>query len=425
MMRSGDSCSRALCGQLQSAAHRRPGPRDDWLLSRGSAAGRSERLARLSRPRRQQRQAELPLTWSDEANVGWTCDLKGYGQSSPVVWAKRIFVTSAEGENKETLVVACIAADSGKTLWQKETPSSLPARATDYISRGAPTPVVDARGVYAFFESGDLLAFTHAGEPLWSRDLAKDYGPIEGNHGLGGSPAQTEDTVILLVANSGPSYLAAFDKRTGETVWKQDREARVSWSSPIISPGPNGLHVFVSSNGLVQSFNAKTGALRREVRGLEGNTVASPSVTAETVLVGSSQAGNNLLIRRGGEGDVTETHVAWRVDEVSSSFGSPLVHQGRAYFVNKTGVAFAVDLQQQKLLWKQRLPDSTWASPIASGDRIYFFCKNGEAVVVRAADSFEKLAENSLEIDDRVYGVAAARGGFVIRSGSRLTFIRP
>lgn len=370
-------------------------------------------------------QAKLPLTWSDDENIGWTCELKGYGQSSPVVRGDRIFVTSAEGENKETLVVACIAADSGKTLWQKEAPSSLPAKATDYISRGAPTPVVDARGVYAFFESGDLLAFTHAGELLWSRDLAKDYGPIEGNHGLGGSPAQTDETVILLVANSGPSYLAAFDKHTGETVWKQDREARVSWSSPIVSPGPNGLEIFVSSNGLVQSFNAKTGALLWEVRGLEGNTVASPSVTAESVLVGSSQAGNNLLIRRGGEGDVTDTHVAWRVDEVSSSFGSPLVHQGRAYFVNKTGVAFAVDLQQQKLLWKQRLPDSTWASPIASGNRIYFFCKNGEAVVVRAADAFEKLAENSLNIDDRVYGVAVARGGFVIRSGSRLTFIRP
>lgn len=370
------------------------------------------------------RETDLPLTWSDESNLAWNCKLPGYGQSSPIVWGDRAFVTSVVGENKEKLVVTSVAIDRGTLLWSKEFPATQTIKATDYVSRAAPTPVVDDKHVYAFFESGDLLALTHTGESVWNRSLTKEFGDIQGNHGLGSSPAQTETSIVVLVDHDGPSYLISLEKGTGKTVWKKDRPKRVSWSSPLVCAGPDGPEVLVSSNGVAQAFRGTDGELLWEVTGLKGNTIASPSATGETVLIGSGQVGDNLLIRRGGNGEVTSTHVAWRAPGVSSSFGSPLVYRDTAYFVNKAGALFAVDLTDGKTLWTQRLPDSTWASPVAAGDRIYFFCKNGTTIVTRPGSEFEKLAENQLTIEGRLYGVAAIPGAFLIRTGNRLICVR-
>jgi len=366
---------------------------------------------------------DLPLTWSDTENTAWTVEIPGYGQSSPVVWNDRAFVTAVKGDNKEFLVIACVSVESGKVLWQKEVPSTLGVKQSNYVSRAAPTPVVDDNRVYAFFESGEFLAFTHAGEQVWSRSLAKEYGEIKGNHGLGGSPAQTETSLIVLVDHSGPSYLVALDKLTGATLWKKDRDERVSWSSPVVTDGPRGPEVVISSNGVVQCFLAKDGEPIWEVTGLKGTTVASATVTPEAVLVGSSEPKNSMLIRRGGQGNVGETHVSWKADSATSSFGSPVIQEGRAYFVSKAKIASAVSLADGKTLWTERLPDSTWASAVAAGDRIYFFCTNGETVVVRTGDAYEKLAQNKLTVADRVYGVAVVPQGFLIRTGTKLTLV--
>lgn len=366
----------------------------------------------------------LPLTWGDDSNIVWKKDFAGYGQSSPVVWNDLAFVTTTIGEEKETLAVICLKVESGEIVWQKDFPTSKTEKVTDYISRAAPTPIVDSQRVYAFFESGDLLALTHTGETVWTRSLTKEYGPFKGNHGVGSSPAQTDDAIIVLIDHAGPSYLMSIEKATGKNVWKKDRKSRTSWSTPIVTSGAEGPEILISSAGSVESFAAQTGELIWEVTDLKGNTVASPTITADAVLVGSSQASDNVLIRRGGKGNVTATHVAWRADGASSSFGSPLIHEGRAYFVSKANVLTAVNMVNGEKLWTERLPDSTWASPLASGDRIYFFCKDGTTVVIRSTTTFEKLAENKLTTEGRVYGMAVAHGGFVIRNGNRLTFVR-
>lgn len=370
-------------------------------------------------------EANLPLTWSDTENISWKKELSGFGQSSPVAWKDLAFVTSVKGENKETLQVTCLKVESGEVVWEKEFPTSKQEKVTDYISRAAPTPVVDADRVYAFFESGDLVALNHAGDTVWTRSLTKDYGDFKGNHGLGSSLAQTDDSIIVLVDHSGPSYLLSLEKATGAPRWKKDRKSRVSWSSPIISAGAEGQEILISSNGVAESLSAKTGDQLWEVTDLKGNTVASPSISEQGVLVGSSQVGDCLLIRRGGKGNVTETHIAWRAEGgVSSSFGSPVVNSGRAFFVSKANVLFAVDMEKGTKLWNQRLPDSTWTSPVAVGDRIYFFCNNGTTIVIRSANKFEQLAENKLTVEGKVYGVAVTHGGFLLRNGNQLTFIR-
>lgn len=362
----------------------------------------------------------LPAEWSDATNVGWSVAIPGYGQSSPVVWGDRIFVSSTDGDEKDRLLVSCFAIGTGEKLWSREFPGTLKVKVSDYVSRGAPTPVVDAERVYAFFESGDLIALSQNGELVWQRSLVKDYGEFQGNHGVGASIAATADSLIALVDHSGPSYLLAVNKATGENRWKVDRETKVSWSSPLVRERKGQTEIVVSSNGFVDCYAAKSGERLWWVTGVDGNTVASPTLSDDVVLIGSSKANQNLAVSSDGRGDVTATAVKWRAADATSSFGSPLVAHGVAYFVNRSGVLYAVDPTSGATLWNERLPDSCWASPIAADGKIFLFTKGGATVVMQGGREQKRLAENLLTVEGRIYGVAAVNGAFIVRSGNRL-----
>ena len=367
---------------------------------------------------------DLPHTWSETESIAWVTDLPGYGQSSPVVWDGKVFITASEGALKERLVVLCIEVKTGEILWTKRFEASYKIERTDMISQAAPTPAVDTQNLYAFFESGDLFALNHQGEIHWHRSLTTDYGAFVGNHGIGSSIAQTDAAVILLIDHSAPSYLLSISKADGTSLWKRDRKERVSWTSPVISTSTELKEIFISSNGIVEAYNAENGEQRWYVEGVQKNTVPSPTVSERWVVVGSSQKGETLAIERGGSGDITESHISWKAN-VASSFGSPLIHRGRVYIVNKVGVLSCLDLETGAGLWTTRLGSSTWASPIAAGDRLYFFGKDGDTSVIQIrpephAEIPPTVSVNALAIESRIYGVAAINGAFLIRTGSKL-----
>ena len=108
----------------------------------------------------------------------------------------------------------------GATLWTHRHAASTRGKISDYNSRVAPTPVVDDQRVYAFFEEGDLMVLNHDGNIFWERDLRKEYGPFEGNHGLGASPALASTGLILTLDHGGQSWLICLDKQTGNLNWK-------------------------------------------------------------------------------------------------------------------------------------------------------------------------------------------------------------
>jgi outer membrane protein assembly factor BamB len=368
--------------------------------------------------------ADLPQEWSDDRGIAWQLKLDGYGQSSPVVRGDRVYVSGAMGEQKEQGIVTAVDLPTGRKLWQREVAATQKGPANDYTSRAAPTPLVDESGVYAFFESGDLAAFDHEGKPLWLRKLAAEYGELKGNHGIGGSPAQAGELLFVAVDHDGPSYLLAIEKKTGKNRWKIDRPAKVSWSSPVVTQDAEPQIVW-SSAGTVEAFRAVDGKLLWSLDGLDGNTVPSATVTDKLVIVGSADAGQNLAIRRpdvagSSAGNLGNEAIAWRLKDASVSFSSPLAYEGLVYLVNRAGAAFCVDGATGKTLWTERLSGSCWASPIGAAGRVYFFGKDGVTTIAAAGPKFEKLAENRLTVDDRVYGVAAVPGAFVMRTGEKL-----
>lgn len=393
-----------LCATLLAVA-----PSDAWPQFRGTGDSVSQAT-------------NLPLSWSDNENVAWRTDLAGFGQSSPVIWKGKVFVTSVQGEFKDALIIECLDLKTGKQLWRQDFQGTQKIKDGGYVSKSAPTPAVDGDRVYALFESGNLVAVDHAGKAVWQRSLVDEYGKIGGAHGLGTSVVLADGKVVVLIDNDGPSYLLACDPATGKNVWKTDRPAGMSWSTPTIVQDGNQTLLIVSAHDGVQAYDAATGKEIWSFTGLNGNNVPSPTLAADKVVIGSDKTGSNVAVRLGGAGDVTSTHLAWSNDKVSATFGSPLVVGEAAYFVNRAGVCFCVDVATGQTLWNERIPSSCWASSVAAEGRVYLFSKDGSTTVIAAGKSFQKLSENriSLEGDDRVYGVAFLDGAILVRTYRQL-----
>jgi outer membrane protein assembly factor BamB len=349
--------------------------------------------------------SQLPLQWTPTTGVQWMAEIPGHGQSSPVVWGNKLFVTSVEGPQKDFYHITCIDADVGTQLWSHRFKNSVPVANSYYVSRAAPTPVVDASRIVAFFESGDCVALSHDGNVRWQRELAKDEGPIVAEFGLGASPCQTEDAVFLLIEHDGPSYLLAVEKESGETRWKADRKPARSWSSPAIVQIAGKAQVVVSSGGGVDGYDPDTGKRLWTLEDIGGNTGCTPIDYGDgRFLVGAapgrngenagSAAQSNGLVQVLPDGEQFVAHKRWIAEGAFPSWASPILHRGLAYWVNRTGVVFCFDAETGEKVFAERTKQSCWATPFAIEDRIYLFGKDGLTTVIKAGRNFEVVAEN-------------------------------
>lgn len=370
---------------------------------------------------------DLPLKWEMRGRRAgsWNIRLPGYGQSSPVVWGNQVYVTSVSGEMKDSLHLLAINLSDGQTIWQRDFSGTQKVKDSDAVSRGAPTPVVDADRVYVLFESGDLFALTHSGEQIWSRSIVKDYGEFKGPHGFSSSPVLADEKLIIQVCHGGPSYLLALNPRTGENVWKVDHPAQTGWSTPAIVEREGDDLIIVTSVGSVRAYSAGDGHEEWFVTGLSGNSTASPTVRGDLVVIGAGQRdpgdkGASIAIKLGGQGDVTSTHIVWQSSKATTGYSSPLVHEGHAYLVNKVGVATCVDIQSGEVRWTERLAGTCWASPVAVGEHVVFFCKDGDVMVFKAGPEKNLVSESSISATDILYGVAAVDGAWIARTGRAL-----
>ncbi len=427
--------------------------RPDWAGFRGGGASVTEA-------------ADLPLRWSPDEGVAWSVELPGVGQSSAVVVGDRAYVTSVDGPNKETVILSALDPATGELRWTRRF-DAVRTSPNDFMhGRAAPTPAADAGGVVGFFASGDLVALTPDGKDRWRRNLWEEYGPFENRHDLGGSPAQDDDAIYLLLDHGGPSVLLAVDKATGETRWTAKREPRMSFTSPVVATIAGVRQVVCSSNGSVDGYDAASGERLWTVDGLTGNTIPSPVVAGDRILVGAkpgrentnvpeAQASNCCIqVSRSPDGGWT-AEIAWRATRTLSHYSSPLVHRGRCYYLNNIGVLACFNVKTGDLLHRGRLGFESWATPVAAGDRIYCFGRGGECAVLAASDQFDVLARNELALPTPatpeadppeadppespaggppgaggydgpfVYGAAPVPGGFLLRTETRLYRVGP
>ena len=339
----------------------------------------------------------LPESWSPDRGVKWQLETDGYGQSAPVIFDGTIYLTSTIGPMKEICAVTALNVHTGRVLWQDRQKASENGPSNYMYSRAAPSPVVDSLGIFAFFESGDLIAVKNTGVRMWHRNLAAESGPFQTRHGLGSSLAQSDELLILNLEHKGPSRLIAIRKSDGYIAWQVDRPSGSSWTSPIVTKDA----VIVSSAGSVAAYTLDDGTLKWTIDGLEGNSVPSPCIANDRLFIGarvpefgsaSDAAKSNLCVKLMGD----SAEVAWRAEGAVCDYASPIVDQDRVYFLNKVGVLSCLNAHTGKTHYRTRLGAECWATPVVAENGIYFFAKNGVTRMIARTSDFQLLATNQL-----------------------------
>ena len=375
------------------------------------------------------RSANPPAEWSETRNVAWKVAVPGVGRSSPVIAGDRIWLTTALAQglvrkrvdaqpaqvaDRVSLHVVCLNRSDGSRLWDTTVfDVEKPAPVHVLNSFATPTPVVEGGRLYCDFGlNGTACLDAATGKVRWTKRLVIDH-----MVGPGSSPIVHDGLLVLVRDGTDLQYVTALDKETGRTVWKTDRppihagnHAKKAFSTPLAIAAGGATQIVVLGAQWVVSYEPATGKEIWRVRHGTGFSGASRPVSGHGMVYICTGAMRSQLwaIRVDGRGDVTASHVAWRVTaEALPIMSSPLLVGRELYTVSDSGLAICFDALTGKVVWRSRLRGTHLASPTLAGGRLYFCDIEGKATVLKAGRQLEKLAESKLD------GAVAASPAFV------------
>ena len=364
--------------------------------------------------------------WSANTAV-WKTTVPGRGNSSPIVWGDRIFLTTGYGNGERLSMLAYSRAD-GKKLWE----TSIPQNGVEYVHPkngfASATPTTDGTLVYASFGRHGLFAFDFNGKIVWQHK----FGIIDNQHGPAGSPVLYKDRIFIYQdANPAPgqgAFVGAFDKATGKPIWQTPRTENVGWGTAVVITTGERDELIVSSQRRVAAYDPMTGKELWTARGMNFEVIPTPVVGHGLVFASSGRAGPTMAIRPGGTGDVTGTHVAW-----SSPRGSPFVPSGIVvgdllYLINDMQSILTVyEAATGKLVYQDRLGvairEGFSASPVHVNGKVYLTNDDGQTFVVEAGRTFKLLHVNELG-EQTLASPALVDGTWYWRTAGSLRAIR-
>ena len=440
---------------------------DNWPRFRGLRAGVAEDSP------------TLPESWSPTENVVWKLEVPGQGWSSPIVWEDLVVVTSVvsndpgpgpqlglyDGHSSAAIptsihrwMVYGIDLQSGQVRWEREVRASPPPIArhgkNTYASE---TPVTDGERIYVYFGGIGLYAFSLDGTPVWSQELE----PLEYRHGWGSgaSPVLHEDRLYIVNDNDGQSFLAAYDKRTGDEVLHVDREEGSNWSTPFIWENNLRTEIITAGTDKVRSYGLD-GELLWELIGMTWITAPTPYAAHGLLYVSSGFLADQVrpvyAIRPGAIGDITlqdgrdrNEYIAWSNPKLGTYSTSSLVYGDFLYtlldrgflisrhrnahrqvaeaFSCRTKTVHSPTMREgagagREVYSRKRIArraTAFTASPWAYNGKIFALSEEGETFVIRAGPEYEVLGSNALD-EMAMATPAVADGSLLIRTASHL-----
>ncbi len=353
-----------------------------------------------------------PVKWSKTENVSWRAPLPDAGNSSPIVWEDKVFITQAEGAKRS---VWAFDRATGKVLWRQSTGYGEKDESHESNPHGSATPVTDGEQVIAAFGSAGVHAFDLSGKKVWSRDLGKQTH----QWGYGSSPVIYQDWCILYFGPGPRSFLTALDKKTGKTAWHVEApEAHPperfdgfagksdgvigTWSTPLLVRSGQRDEIVMTFANEMRGFDPKTGKGLWKTDGLNPLLYTSP-LAGDGYIVGMGGFfGGTVAVKTGGTGDIGPQKV-WSVKREKKHYlSSGIIKDKHLYISAAVGVAECRELATGKLLWEERLKSvgakgETWGSMVCVGDKIYVVNQSGDTFVLRAnPEKFEQVAVNPL-----------------------------
>lgn len=381
----------------------------------------------------------LPTQWTRTEGVKWRIDLPEPGNSTPIVWGDRVFVTQAV-KDRRTLI--CFARQDGKLLWQAgvTTGETEPTHQTN--PHCSASPVTDGERVIASFASDGLYCYDLNGKELWKRT---DLGRQIHIWGGGSSPVIHGDWCFLNFGPGETTYLLAVDKRTGKTLWRQDEETGYgkpptadvrggkgggnatyigSWTTPAVMKIEGSEQLLMSWPRRLAAYDPRSGKKLWSCAGLNPLVYTSPILAGDTVVTMGGFGGSALAVRAGGSGDITDSRRLWLHPKTKQRIGSGVIHEGHIYIHNDPGVAECYELKNNKLVWEERLTGAgktgqNWSSIMLADGLCYTITQGGDCFVFKASPKFEVVSVNSLG-ERSNSSIVPSRGNLFIRTHAAL-----
>ncbi|MFZ2146648.1 MAG: PQQ-binding-like beta-propeller repeat protein [Sedimentisphaerales bacterium] len=387
----------------------------------------------------------VPAGWNGKTGDGilWKTKIPLQGNNSPVVWGDRVFLSGGD-ENK--LQVFCFDAVSGRLLWTGDvTRAPLksdgePFEVMEDTGFAAPTVVTDGRQVYAIFATGDIGCFDFNGKSIWTRSL----GIPDSAYGYASSLAMYRNLILIQYDQGGPedekSKLIALDGFSGQTVWETKRPVPNSWSSPIVTEIGSQFQLLTCGDPWVIAYEPAKGTELWRAKCLTGdiapsliyaNPVREPmekvSNKADGLVFAIEPYSKLVAIRPDGRGDVTETHIAWSIEEGAPDICSPVSNGELIFMLTTDGLLSCYKVADGTKLWEQDLKENFWASPSlvlapaspdasrgSGGDNLYLLTEKGVMFIVQAGPEYKELTRCELGEECRA-SPAFADGRIYIR----------
>ena len=396
----------------------------------------------------------LPDTWSATENVIWRAEIPGSGLSSPVIWGDRIFLTAVKRadaayvadralwsgtldqvppKDEHYWMVYCLDFKTGKILWEREVHRGVPLTShhpkNGYASA---TPVTDGERLFAYFGNLGVFAFDMEGKPLWNKKL----GPFYTRHGWGmaTSPVLHGDRLFLLCDNDDQSFLAAFHKRTGEQLWRVERDEKSTWATPFIWENEHRTELVTAGAIRMRSYDLD-GKLLWEIGGpLSHLSIPSPFVSDGLLYLTSGYVGDAarpvFAVKPGASGDITlqpdqtsNEYIAWHLPQGGPYNVSPIVYGGYYYTLFDRGFLTCHEAKTGKEIYdKVRVDDAGrrfTASLWAYNGKLFALSEEGDTLVIKAGPEYELLRVNSLG-EPALATPAIAGGSLFIRTAAAL-----
>ncbi len=395
-----------------------------------------------------------PVAWDETKNVKWKVKVPGRGTSTPIVWDGQVFIQTAipaakkteppaaeKVEKKETekdsaktepakeeekakdeskgrrggrggrggrpsdpqqFVLLCLDRATGKTLWQQVACEELPHEG-HHPDHGfsSYSPITDGKLVFAYFGSRGLYCYDKQGELKWKKRFGQMK--VANSFGEGSSPSLSGNTLVVNWDHEGEDFIAAFDKETGNELWRQARDEQTSWATPLIVEHDGKTQVVTSATRKIRSYDLASGKQIWECGGMTANVIPSPVASGGVVYATSGFRGNALLaIRLGRTGDLTDTDaIAWKKSEGTPYVPSPLLYGDKLYFYSGNNAMLSCrDIKSgEASIDRQRIEgmQGVYASPVGAGGRVYLVGRNGVSLVIKHSEKLEVLATNRLD----------------------------
>ncbi len=346
----------------------------------------------------------LKVRWRTPVDPGW---------SSPVVSDGRVFLTDFTRADFSTDVVEraiCLDEETGAILWTR-------AWEADYRIVGATwegprvTPTVDGDLVYFIGATGLLFALdVESGAERWTKDLLNDYGAAPPSWGFSSAPLVDGPRLITIVGGENNARVVAFDKVTGEEIWRAlPSDADIGVPLPIIIEAAGRPQLVIWFPEKVVSLDPTTGELYwEEPTRTDFNMNITPPVHSGSRLLVSSFYNGSMMLAL--DDDRPDAELVWRggsnneiaTDGLHSVLTTPVIRGEHIYGVGSFGQFRALNAATGERLWEtQELTGerARWASAfiVAHEDRFFINNDRGDLIIARFSPAgYEEISRTQL-----------------------------